>query len=244
MDGNRTRIRSFKKLIMEKLEINDKFTEALNYLNNTQENVFITGNAGTGKSTLLAYFRETTKKNIAVLATTGVAALNIDGQTIHSFFKLPPNIVKEKVLEHKLSDKRKKLIAHLDMIIIDEASMLRSDLLDCIDVSLRHHRQEETLAFGGVQMVFIGDLYQLPPVVSGDEEREIFKKQYSSPYFFSAKSSATSCALYFLSPLTNPSDILSIASLTIFLFFEVKVDNFSCVQTSQLKLFYQIFLRG
>jgi len=188
LDGNRVRIRSFKIISMDQeLDINEEFKQALNLLNNNSDNLFITGNAGTGKSTLLSYFRETTKKKVAILAPTGVAALNIEGQTIHSFFKLPPNIVTEQVLEHKLSDKRKKLIAHLDMIIIDEASMLRADLLDCIDVSLRHHRQEETLPFGGVQMIFIGDLYQLPPVVSGDDEREIFRTHYSSPYFFSAK---------------------------------------------------------
>ncbi len=171
-----------------KIEINPEFAQALELLENSNQNLFITGNAGTGKSTLLEYFKETSKKKAAILAPTGVAALNVEGQTIHSFFLIPPNITPDKVLEHKLSGKRKKLISNLDMIIIDEASMLRADLLDCIDVSLRHYRQEESLPFGGVQMVFIGDLYQLPPVVAGKEEREIFRSHYSSPYFFSAKS--------------------------------------------------------
>ncbi|PIR55243.1 AAA family ATPase [Candidatus Peregrinibacteria bacterium CG10_big_fil_rev_8_21_14_0_10_36_19] len=169
-----------------KIEINEKFSQALNLLENSNKNLFITGNAGTGKSTLLEYFKSTTKKNIAVLAPTGVAALNVEGQTIHSFFLIPPNITPEKVLDHKLSEKRKLLIASLDMIIIDEASMLRADLLDCIDVSLRHHRHEQSMPFGGVQMVFIGDLYQLPPVVMS-EERDLFRNHYASPYFFSAK---------------------------------------------------------
>lgn len=170
-----------------KIDFNPKFQQALDYLERTTQNLFITGNAGTGKSTLLEHFKNTTTKKVAVLAPTGVAALNVEGQTIHSFFLIPPNITPDRVLDHKVPSKRKKLMSSLDMIIIDEASMLRSDLLDCIDVSLRHHRQEQSLPFGGVQMVFIGDLYQLPPVVSGDE-REIFHNHYTSPYFFSAKS--------------------------------------------------------
>jgi len=169
------------------IEINSEFEQALNLLENSSQNLFITGNAGTGKSTLLEYFKKTTAKSAAILAPTGVAALNVEGQTIHSFFLIPPNITPDRVLEHKLSDKRKKMISSLDMIIIDEASMLRADLLDCIDVSLRHHRQEESLPFGGVQMVFIGDLYQLPPVVAGAEEKQLFNSHYGSPYFFSAK---------------------------------------------------------
>lgn len=169
-----------------KIEINEQFEQALKMLESSSNNLFITGNAGTGKSTLLEYFKKTTTKKAAILAPTGVAALNIEGQTIHSFFLIPPNITPDKVLDHKLPDKRKKMIASIDMIIIDEASMLRADLLDCIDVSLRYHRKEENIPFGGVQMVFIGDLYQLPPVVVG-EEKEIFQNYYSSPYFFSAK---------------------------------------------------------
>lgn len=170
-----------------KIEFNPKFKQALDLLEESYKHLFITGNAGTGKSTLLEYFKKSTKKKVAVLAPTGVAALNVEGQTIHSFFLIPPNITPDKVLDHKLPAKRKKLIGNLDMIIIDEASMLRADLLDCIDVSLRHYRQETSIPFGGVQMVFIGDLYQLPPVVAGAQERELFRSHYNSPYFFSAK---------------------------------------------------------
>lgn len=169
------------------IEINEDFARALKFLDHSSKNLFITGNAGTGKSTLLEHFQLHTKKNVAILAPTGVAALNVNGQTIHSFFLIPPNITPDKVLDHKLSEKKKKLIENLDMIIIDEASMLRADLLDCIDVSLRHHRNEPNQAFGGLQMVFIGDLYQLPPVVASTEERQLFQNYYSSPYFFSAK---------------------------------------------------------
>ncbi len=171
-----------------KIEINPEFKQALDLLETSNQHLFITGNAGTGKSTLLEYFKKTTTKKVAILAPTGVAALNVEGQTIHSFFLIPPNITPDKVLEHKLTSKRKKLISSIDMIIIDEASMLRADLLDCIDISLRHHRKEQSLPFGGIQMVFIGDLYQLPPVVVGAEERELFRNYYNSPYFFSAKS--------------------------------------------------------
>lgn len=169
----------------KKIEINEDFERALKLLENSDKNLFITGNAGTGKSTLLDYFKNSTKKNVAVLAPTGVAALNVGGQTIHSFFLIPPNITPERVLEHKLSKKRIELICKLDLMIIDEASMLRADLLDCMDVSLRYYRGTN-LPFGGLKMVFIGDLYQLPPVVTG-EERELFRDYYNSPYFFSAK---------------------------------------------------------
>jgi len=171
-----------------KIEINPEFKRAIQLLEQSSKSLFITGKAGTGKSTLLEHFKNNSKKKVAVLAPTGVAALNVEGQTIHSFFLIPPNITPDKVLDHKLSDKKKKMIQELDMIIIDEASMLRADLLDCIDVSLRHYRGEPNQAFGGIQMVFIGDLYQLPPVVAGQEERQLFQNHYSSPYFFSAKS--------------------------------------------------------
>lgn len=175
------------KELKPKIEINEEFDEVLQLLDGEFQSLFVTGKAGTGKSTLLEYFRQRTKKNVAVLAPTGVAALNVNGQTIHSFFLIPPNITPQQVLEHKLTKKRVKLIQSLNMIIIDEASMLRADLLDCIDVSLRHYRNQEDVPFGGVQMVFIGDLYQLPPVVAGDYERELFRTHYGSPYFFSAK---------------------------------------------------------
>lgn len=171
--------------ITKNIEINSGFQDALNLIENSQRHLFITGNAGTGKSTLLEYFKKTTKKNCAFLAPTGVAALNIEGQTIHSFFLIPPNITPDSVLKHRLPDKRKKLIQSLDTLVIDEASMLRADLLDCIDVSLRHYRSDNS-AFGGVQMVFIGDLFQLPPVVSGYEEKQLFQEYYPTPYFFSA----------------------------------------------------------
>lgn len=168
-----------------KIEINEQFKKALDIMENTSKHIFITGKAGTGKSTLLNYFRQITKKKIVILAPTGVSALNVKGQTIHSFFKFKPDITIDKV--RKTKGKKAKIFKELDAIVIDEISMVRADLLDCIDHALRLNREREFLPFGGVQMIFIGDLYQLPPVVRRQEE-EIFKKGiYQSPYFFHSK---------------------------------------------------------
>lgn len=164
------------------LDLNPQFKTALNLLNNTKQNVFITGRAGTGKSTLLRYFLDNgqSKKKAVVLAPTGVAAINVGGQTVHSFFGFKPDITLSKV---KKIDR--DIYKKLEMIIIDEISMVRADLLDCVDKFLRLNRNEKRLPFGGVQMIFIGDLYQLPPVVTG-QEKKIFSTYYNSPYFFSA----------------------------------------------------------
>lgn len=169
-----------------KIEINEDFKKALNILENTTSNVFLTGKAGTGKSTLLEYFRKNSKKKVVVLAPTGVAALNVKGQTIHSFFHFPPNITPQTVQKKKPSAKFQELVKKLDTIVIDEVSMVRADLLDCIDTMLRMIMKTQE-PFGGIQMVFIGDLYQLPPVV-GRDEKEFFNTYYNSPYFFDAHS--------------------------------------------------------
>ncbi len=166
------------------IELNDSFKKALSIAENTKNNIFITGRAGTGKSTFLKYFRDNTKKEIAVLAPTGVAALNVKGQTIHSFFGFKPDITIHKVKDIK--PKNSELYKKLDTIVIDEISMVRADLLDCIDAFLRKHGPKRRKPFGGVQMIFIGDLYQLPPVVTS-REKPIFKDYYSSPYFFSSQ---------------------------------------------------------
>ncbi|MDD5686757.1 MAG: DEAD/DEAH box helicase [Elusimicrobia bacterium] len=166
-----------------KIEINEKFKEALSLMENSQRHIFITGKAGTGKSTLLNYFRSKTYKKIAVLAPTGVAALNVKGETIHSFFGFKPDITLQKI--HKFSEKRTKIYKNIDTIVIDEVSMLRADLLDCIDHFLRINGRNGSEPFGGVQMVFIGDLYQLSPVVTNDERR-IFEDYYKGSYFFYA----------------------------------------------------------
>ena len=176
-----------KKLDWAYMDLNADFKKALNLMENTRSNLFITGNAGTGKSTLLEYFRSVTYKNVAVLAPTGVAALNVKGQTIHSFFHFKPDITPGSV--KTLSEFNSKIYKALDMIIIDEISMVRSDLLDCVDSFMRLNGKNPDLPFGGVQMVFIGDLYQLPPVVTS-EERGLFRGPYESQYFFDSRAFA------------------------------------------------------
>ena len=170
---------------MLKVDLNPKFQYALEQMGNTNKNLFITGRAGTGKSTLLSYFRGTVKKKVAVLAPTGVAALNVEGQTIHSFFKFKSDVTVESVKEQPL--RSTNLYNKVEAIIIDEVSMVRADLLDCVDTFLRRQRQSN-LPFGGVQMIFIGDLYQLPPVVTRQELGVFSHQLYDSPYFFSSKS--------------------------------------------------------
>lgn len=172
------------KLKIKNIELNTQFQRALDLMEDTSKHVFVTGRAGTGKSTLLNYFRKITKKNIVVLAPTGVAAVNISGQTVHSFFGFKPDITLGKI--RKVSDgKRRSLYQKIDTIVIDEISMVRADLLDYVDAFLRLNGKERDLPFGGIQMIFIGDLYQLPPVITG-QEREIFRKEYQSGYFFSS----------------------------------------------------------
>ena len=170
--------------IKNNIEINDKFTDALNAVN-SGKNVFITGKAGTGKSTLLKVIRDSLDSNYVVLAPTGVAAVNIGGQTIHSFFGFRPDITVEKVFKRK-HPKNPDVYENLEVLIIDEISMVRADLLDCVSVFLSMHGPEKGRVFGGVQLVFIGDLYQLPPIVTY-REKEIFSEMYISPYFFDSR---------------------------------------------------------
>ncbi|MCB0572256.1 MAG: AAA family ATPase [Phaeodactylibacter sp.] len=164
------------------LELSGDFQYALDLLEKQGKNVFITGRAGTGKSTLLQLFRQTARKKAVVLAPTGIAALNVKGQTIHSFFGFPPRPLSRQDIK-KRRDRR--LYRNLEMIVIDEVSMVRADLLDNIDWFLRINR-ENPLPFGGLQVAFFGDLFQLPPVVANDVEARRFELEYSSPYFFSA----------------------------------------------------------
>lgn len=166
------------------IELNDQFKRALDVMENTQKHVFVTGRAGTGKSTLLDYFRNTTRKKVVVLAPTGVAAVNVQGQTIHSFFRFKPGVTVRSVRRYRGRDRN--IYKAIETIVIDEISMVRADLLDCVDRFLRLNGKNRNNPFGGTQMIFIGDLYQLPPVVRGKEE-EIFRKQFRSQYFFDAK---------------------------------------------------------
>ena len=166
------------------LELNSDFQYALNRMEKSNDLLFITGRAGTGKSTLLQLFRRTTHKKVVVLAPTGVAALNVQGQTIHSFFGFPPRLIDPG---RDIKRRRfRKLYEKLDTIVIDEISMVRADMLDHIDYFLQINR-DDPRPFGGVQMVFFGDLFQLPPVVSRDVEKQLFQTVYKSPYFFSSR---------------------------------------------------------
>ena len=164
-------------------------------IENSNESVFLTGKAGTGKSTFVHYFTTKTKKKTLLLSFTGIAAVNIGGQTIHSFFRLPfkPLLPRDKeITKFKDHWNNKKIIQSVDTIVIDEVSMLRSDILEAIDYSLRINGGNPDLPFGGKQMVFIGDVYQLPPIVTSDSiEQELFKSIYTSEYFFDAPSFQT-----------------------------------------------------
>lgn len=187
IEGKKTIEHPFRRLqsIPEsKIEISEEWKQLLDIFEDTNESVFLTGRAGTGKSTLIQYFRNHSKKNIAVLAYTGVAAVNIQGQTIHSFFGFRPGITEERVHVH--FDHENLLYKKLDTIIIDEISMVRADLFDCLEKFLRLNGPKPKQPFGGVQMILVGDLYQLEPVTP-DEEKELFKTYYPSPFFFDSK---------------------------------------------------------
>ena len=163
------------------IEFNEYFKTAFELIE-AGKNVFVTGRAGTGKSTFLTYFVTHTKNRAVVMAPTGVAAVNVQGQTIHSFFALAPGVTVSEARKEALNRKKTDLFEKVDVFVIDEVSMVRADLMDCIDIFLQTALKSK-LAFGGKQVVFIGDLYQLPPVVKG-EQKKAFGHQYASQYFF------------------------------------------------------------
>ncbi len=165
------------------IEITEEFAKAFDLIENRGENALITGKAGTGKSTFLEYFIKNTKKRTVVLAPTGIAAMNVGGMTIHSFFHFPIRPITIDDLK-KYSDD--PVYLNLDCIVIDEISMVRADLLDAIHGALMVRRWNKK-PFGGVQIVLIGDLYQLPPVVADKEVSKKFSSYYSSRWFFEAK---------------------------------------------------------
>lgn len=160
----------------------------------TNKPLFITGKAGTGKTTFLRKLREQSPKNMAVVAPTGVAAINAGGMTIHSLFQLPvrtliptPQSYQQLFAEQRLTQRKRNMLYHLEMLVIDEISMVRADVLDAIDTVLRRYKYRKDQPFGGVQLVMIGDLFQLSPVVTKGEDEEAMKKYYDGPYFFHAK---------------------------------------------------------
>ena len=151
----------------------------------TLDHIFVTGRAGTGKSTLLSYLSENSSKQLVVCAPTGVAALNVGGQTIHSLFRLPIGVIADHTIEQ--TTELKKLLNTIDTLVIDEVSMVNADLVDAVDRSLRQARQKPREPFGGVQVVLFGDPYQLAPVPGDADERAYFADQYRSMWFFDAK---------------------------------------------------------
>ena len=176
---------------------NKEFQDALKLVQYTRQSLFLTGKAGTGKSTFLRYVCKNTKKKHIVLAPTGIAAINAGGCTMHSFFKLPfhlmlpddPNMSLQRGRIHeffKYTKPHRKLLEELELVIIDEISMVRADLIDAIDRILRVYSHNLREPFGGKQLLLVGDVFQLEPVVKGDE-REILNRFYPTPYFFSAR---------------------------------------------------------
>lgn len=159
----------------------------MDIIEGTREHVFVTGRAGTGKSTLLQEFVERTSKSLVIAAPTGVAALTVGGQTIHSLFRLPIGLVTAHTKFYPLSDDARVLLRKIDTVVIDEISMVRCDLLDGLDRRLRATRGRKNEPFGGVQVVMFGDPYQLPPVLKEGAEKHYLMDNYPSPWFFDSK---------------------------------------------------------
>lgn len=182
---------------------NKEFNKAIDYILNTDKTIYLTGKAGTGKTTFIKYLKKVTHKRMVVLAPTGVAAINASGETIHSFFHIRPSVYipedplrtadgelneisMKSIFKHlKYSKSKVELIRNLEAIAIDEVSMVRCDIMDVIDKILRLYR-DSTKPFGGVQMILVGDAYQLPPIVK-KEEQEILKSSYDGIFFFDSK---------------------------------------------------------
>jgi ATP-dependent DNA helicase PIF1 len=154
-------------------------------IENTRDHIFVTGRAGTGKSTLLEYLSWHSSHTLAICAPTGVAALNVGGQTIHSLFRLPIGVIADHDIDQP--PELRKLLSAIDTLVVDEVSMVNADLLDAMDRSLRQARQRPHEAFGGVQLVLFGDPYQLAPVPGENDERAYFADTYRSMWFFDAK---------------------------------------------------------
>ena len=162
---------------------------AFEYVRNTAKNIFLTGKAGTGKTSFLHQIKGENPKRMVVTAPTGVAAINAGGMTLHSFFQLPlglhlPGTSREVSNQRRFSRDKIQLLRTLDLLVIDEISMVRADLLDAVDDVLRRYR-DDSRVFGGVQLLMIGDLHQLPPVVK-PEDWELLRPHYETPYFFSS----------------------------------------------------------
>jgi len=192
------------------IELNSEFKQAIKLMN-AGKNLFITGKAGTGKSTLLKYWRDqSVKKNVAVLAPTGIAAINVGGQTLHSFSRFPPRLFYPEDLKQLQDEKKLRVIQEIKTIVIDEISMVSALLFDALDHFLKINRplkngEENTKPFGGCQVILIGDLYQLPPVI-GKPESQAYYDMYPTPFFFSA-SAMKNFALIELTKIYRQTDM-------------------------------------
>jgi ATP-dependent DNA helicase PIF1 len=171
--------------VVNQLTLSPEQQAVFDAIETTREHIFVTGRAGTGKSTLLNHLAWNTSKQVVICAPTGVAALNVGGQTIHSLFRLPIGVIADHEIEQ--SNELRKLLGTIDTIVIDEVSMVNADLMDAIDRSLRQARQRPREPFGGAQVVLFGDPYQLAPVPGDADERAYFSDQYRSMWFFDAK---------------------------------------------------------
>lgn len=174
------------------MEMNEESILAWNIIEKTNANLFLTGKAGTGKTTFLKRLKELSPKRMIVLAPTGIAAINAGGMTIHSFFQLPfspyvpgTTFGSGEQKRYQFSKLKRNIIRSIDLLVIDEISMVRSDLLDAVDSVLRQYRKRHDLPFGGVQLLMIGDLQQLAPVVTPQEEH-LLGQHYDTPFFFSS----------------------------------------------------------
>ena len=155
--------------------------KTINALNSGEPVIYLSGKAGVGKSTFVHYIKQNTKLLYVVVAPTGIAALNVGGQTIHSFFRFPPKLINKMDIKQRKDD----IINKIELIIVDEVSMVRADVMDAMDYALRKWRKDKR-PFGGVQMLFVGDCFQLSPVVTYHEQ-DIFNQTFKSPWFFDAK---------------------------------------------------------
>lgn len=167
---------------LEGIILNEEFLKTFKQMENSSDNLIITGKAGTGKSTLLKYFLVHTQKSAVALAPTGIAAINIGGDTIHKFFRFPPHLLSKDNINIRPGN----LFKNIDTLIIDEFSMVNANLLDAIDQTLRTNGKNADTPFGGIQMIFFGDFFQLPPVVTSQTEHAFFANEYGTPWFFSA----------------------------------------------------------
>ncbi len=165
------------------IDITPEFERVFSLIRARLPLIFVTGRAGTGKTTFIHMLRERFEGNLAVLAPTGMAALKAGGQTLHAFCRLPPQPVDLDAIKRI---RHRAVYQHLDLIVVDEISMVRADLLDGMDRFLRINGPDPTLPFGGISLVVVGDLFQLPPVVKSHEESLLFARDYHSPFFFSA----------------------------------------------------------